>query len=57
MIPDVDRKWSHQKIGMAWSVVSWIFLSSYFIFIFIYFHELKNELDKHKEKIVLRRKL
>ena len=33
------------------------FLSSYFIFIFIYFHQLNNELDKHKEKIVLRRKL
>ena len=36
------------KGGMAWSLVFWNF---FFIFKFIHFHQLNDELDKHKEKI------
>ena len=46
------------KWRMAWSLVSWIFLKFFnFTFIFIYFLQLNDELDKHKEKIFWRRKL
>ena len=38
---------------MAWSFVSRIF----FIFVFIYFHQLTDELDKHEEKIFGQSKL
>ena len=37
-----------EKGGMAWSLVSWVFS---FIFKFIHFHQLNDELDKHNEKI------
>ena len=55
VIPDVDRKWSRRKArtGMEFRfpVLFLIFL------IFIYFHQLNDELDKHKEKIFWQRKL
>ena len=58
MIPDVDRKWSRQKMqnGMEFGFLD-IFNFFNFTFIFIYFLQLNDELDKHKEKIFWRRKL
>ena len=40
--------------GMAWHGVwfpGFIFIFNFVIFVLIYFHELNDELDVHKEKI------
>ena len=59
MIPNL--KWSQMwtandpggKGGMAWSLVSRIFL----IFVFIYFHQLNDELDEPNKNIFWQSKL
>ena len=66
MIPKLDRKWSRtandpsdprRKVRNDMEFGFLDFSIFYFIFLFIYFHQLNNELDKHKEKIFWRYKL
>ena len=60
MIPDVDRKWSRRKgsNGMESGFLEFFKFFILFLYLFIYFHQLNDELDKHiKEKIFWRRKL
>ena len=53
MMPDVKRNWPRQKNvnGKEFG-----FPDVFFNFLFIYFHQLNDELEKHKENIFWQRK-
>ena len=52
MIPDLDRKWSRRKTGnsMDFGFLEFFIFTFYFVSLFIYFHQLKENWIKLKKR-------